>query len=89
MEQQRKKWEDPIVAEVRSKREAYARQFNYDLNLLVEDLQRKRTVWEKMGMHFVDPSSEAIPRRKSLKPNIDQKSLEKVKTEDADDEHQS
>jgi hypothetical protein len=34
-------WKDEIVEEVRSRREAYAAQFNYDIARIVEDLKRK------------------------------------------------
>ena len=33
---------DPIVEEVRKARDEYARQFNYDLDLICEDLRRKQ-----------------------------------------------
>ena len=33
---------DAIVAEVRKAREAYARQFNYDLDAMCADLRRKQ-----------------------------------------------
>lgn len=34
-------WQDPIVEEVRRHREEYAKQFNYDLHAICEDLRRK------------------------------------------------
>lgn len=34
-------WKDEIVEEVRTAREAYAAQFNYDLELMFEDLKKK------------------------------------------------
>lgn len=33
---------DPIVDEVRKAREAYAKQFNYDLDAMFDDLQRQQ-----------------------------------------------
>ena len=33
---------DPIVAEVRQAREAYAKQFNYDVYAMVRDLQERQ-----------------------------------------------
>ncbi|MCB0200249.1 MAG: hypothetical protein KDI03_09285 [Anaerolineae bacterium] len=33
-------WTDPIVEEIRQAREAYAKQFNYDLDAIFEDLKR-------------------------------------------------
>jgi hypothetical protein len=35
------KWEDEIVEEVRKAREAYAGQFDYDLERMFEDLKKK------------------------------------------------
>jgi hypothetical protein len=35
------KWRDEIVEEVRAAREAYAAQFDYDLDRMFEDLKRK------------------------------------------------
>ena len=34
-------WEDPIVEEVRKVRDAYAKQFNYDLDAIYQDLKAK------------------------------------------------
>ena len=34
-------WEDPIVEEVRQIRDAYAKQFNYDLDAIYRDLKTK------------------------------------------------
>ena len=34
--------EDPIVEEVRAARDQYARQFNYDLKAIVQDLRRRQ-----------------------------------------------
>ena len=34
-------WTDPIVAEVRAAREAYAKRFGYDIDKIVSDLQKK------------------------------------------------
>jgi hypothetical protein len=35
------KWKDEIVEEVRTAREAYAAQFDYDLERMFEDLKKK------------------------------------------------
>ena len=35
-------FDDPIVAEVRKARDDYARRFNYDLDAICADLQRKQ-----------------------------------------------
>jgi hypothetical protein len=34
-------WQDPIVEEVRRARDAYAKQFNYDLDAIYRDLKAK------------------------------------------------
>jgi hypothetical protein len=34
-------WQDPIVEEVRQTRDAYAKQFNYDLDTIYRDLKAK------------------------------------------------
>ena len=34
-------WQDPIVEEVRKARDAYAKQFNYDLDAIYRDLKAK------------------------------------------------
>lgn len=34
-------WKDPIVAETRSLRDEYARQFNYDTDAMFDDLIKK------------------------------------------------
>ena len=34
-------WKDPIVEEVRRARDAYAKQFNYDLDAIYRDLKVK------------------------------------------------
>lgn len=34
-------WEDPVVAEVRAIRDAYAKRFDYDLEAMARDLRAK------------------------------------------------
>lgn len=34
-------WNDPIVEEVRRWRDEYAKQFNYDLRAMVEDIRKR------------------------------------------------
>ena len=34
-------WQDPIVEEIRKARDAYAKQFNYDLDAIYRDLKAK------------------------------------------------
>ncbi len=55
-------WEDPIVAEVRKIREAYAAQFNYDLTAIYHDLKRQE---KESGRVFVSyPPRRAKPIKK-------------------------
>ena len=49
-------WKDPIVEEVRRVRDAYAKQFNYDLDAIFRDLKAKE---QKSGRTVVPcPSKE-------------------------------
>ena len=41
MGEEQMKWKDEIVEEVRTAREAYAAQFDYDLERMFEDLKKK------------------------------------------------
>lgn len=50
---------NPILDEIRRFRDAHAKQFNYDLRAICEDLKREREVLEKHGMKFVK-----LPRRR-------------------------
>lgn len=43
-------WTDPIVAETRSLRDEYARQFDYDADAIFEDLIKKQAMHlERVG----------------------------------------
>jgi len=46
---------DPVVAEIRKAREEYARKFNYDFELMCDDLQRRQ---KESGARFV-----SLPKR--------------------------
>ncbi len=37
-------WQDPIIAETRTLRDEYARQFNYDADAIFEDLMAKQAM---------------------------------------------
>ena len=56
------KWKDEVVEEVRSARDAYAAQFDYDLARMFEDLKKKEQE---------DPAPRA--ELKPLKPIVDEK----------------
>ena len=50
---------DPIVAQVRSAREAYASRFNYDLRAMFEELKKREA---SSGRQCVNPSQPALER---------------------------
>ena len=54
------KWKDEIVDEVRTAREAYAAQFDYDLKRMLEDLRKKEEE---------DPTPRANLKPQPLKPH--------------------
>jgi hypothetical protein len=43
---------DPIVEEVRKARDAYAQRFNYDLDAICRDLQKKQALSDKKVVSF-------------------------------------
>ena len=43
-------WKDPIVEEVRRIRQEHAKQFNYDLRAIVDDLRKQQ---EQTGRQYV------------------------------------
>jgi hypothetical protein len=43
-------WKDPIVEEVRRIRQQHAKQFNYDLRAIVDDLRKQQ---EQSGRKYV------------------------------------
>jgi len=51
---------DPVVEEVRKIREAYARQFNFDLRAMAVDLKRKEREHSALLVSF---SPKSAPRR--------------------------
>jgi hypothetical protein len=51
--------DDPIVAEVRAAREAYAARFGFDLRAIFADLQRRTEEARRAGRQVVSPP----PRR--------------------------
>lgn len=53
--------DDPIVAEVRRAREAYAAKFNYDLRAIFADIQRRTEEAARAG----EPVVSLPPRRPS------------------------
>jgi hypothetical protein len=51
---------DPIVEEVRRAREAYAKRFNYDLNAMFDDLQRRQQESGRKTVSFPPKRPTAI-----------------------------
>lgn len=58
-------WKDPVVDEVRSIRDAYAKQFNYDLDAMARDLREKEA---QSGRQLIGPAPRKaevlVPDRK-------------------------
>ncbi len=52
---------DPFVEEVRRARDAHARQFNYDLDAIVEDLQKRE---KELGLATVSLPPKRTGRKK-------------------------
>jgi hypothetical protein len=58
-------YQDPIVAEIRAIREAYAKRFNYDLDAICRDLQEQE---KRSGRKLVSFSRGRKRQRKKAKP---------------------
>jgi hypothetical protein len=58
-------WQDPIVEEVRRRREEYAAQFNYDLKAICRDLRDKQKKGERS---VVSLPPKRVPAEASPKP---------------------
>ncbi len=63
-------WKDPIVEETRELRDEYARQLNYDVNAIFEDIIRSQ---RESGKKFVSfpprkPPKIQAPSNKALQP---------------------
>jgi hypothetical protein len=54
---------DPLVAEVRAIRDEHAKRFNYDIDLIFEDLKRSKDENEKLGFNYVS----LAPKERSKK----------------------
>lgn len=59
--------EDEIVKETRRLRDEYAKKFNYDLDLIFEDLQKKQKESGRKYVSFSDQKDKAEDIKKSLK----------------------
>lgn len=54
---------DPIVEEVRRARDAHAKQFNYDLDAICEDLRKRE---KASGRSTVSLPPKRIPKKKAV-----------------------
>ena len=49
-----KRWNDPIVAETRSVREAWAAKHGNDLRVMAEAMKNARSEWEAYGFKYIE-----------------------------------
>lgn len=56
-------WQDPIVAEIHQYREAYAKQFNYDVWAINEDLKTKQRQYEREGWQVISSRESSSTER--------------------------
>ena len=61
-------WNDPIVEEVRKARDTYAKQFNYDLDRIYQDLKEK----ENKSNRMVIPSPLSV---NTFSPQLEKKDV--------------
>jgi hypothetical protein len=64
-------WKDPIVEETRELRDAYASQFNYDIDAIFEDLLKRQAAHPERVVRFP-------PRRAMSQLNINAASTEQT-----------
>jgi hypothetical protein len=64
-------WKDPVVEEVRAIRDAYAKQFNYNLEAIYRDLkeQEAKSGWEVISLppNRIEPERRVKPAPESEK----------------------
>ena len=61
-------WQDPIVEEVRKARDAYAKQFNYDLDAIYRDLKDKERQSGRRVIPCPAKRTEAPHQQAAAKP---------------------
>ena len=61
-------WQDPIVAEVRRARDAYAKQFNYDLDAIYHDLKAKERQNRQRVVPYPPKRGQASDQQDVAKP---------------------
>lgn len=61
-------WKDPIVEEVRRARDAYAKQFNYDLDAIYRDLKAKERQNKQRVVPCPPKHQKALDQESEPKP---------------------
>ena len=56
-------WRDPIVEEVRAIRDAYAKQFDYDIDVIYRDLKKQEAKSDRDFISLPPKRMEAMKRR--------------------------
>ncbi len=62
-------WEDPIVEEVRRVREEHALKFNYNIDDIIRDLQKKQTKFANKVVSYIDGEYVIIEKSDFTKVN--------------------
>ena len=62
-------WQDPIVAETRSLRDEYVRQFKYDADAIFEDLLAKQAMHPERVFSLPPRKVKALDSDKRIAPN--------------------
>jgi len=57
-------WNDPIVEEIRSIRDSYAKQFNYNLEAIFQDIKEQQS---KSNYNYITLPSKFLKQEKSTK----------------------
>lgn len=65
MNDEKEKFEDPIVAEIHARREAYAKSFNYDLDAIANDILKRQEERKLQGQVFVNYPPKRSPRKRT------------------------
>ena len=58
-------WKDPIVEEIRKIRQQHAKQFNYDLRAIVDDLRKQQKQTGRKYVRFEPRRPSEAKRRKA------------------------
>ena len=56
-------WEDPIVAQIRAVRNSHAQEFNFDPNLMFDDIIKKQEELKKQGYILTNRSLKKFPKQ--------------------------